>query len=52
MAGSAYLTGKMQELLENVGISVEVRTRDETVVLLQSINMLENKFSKAKEINN
>ena len=38
VGGSAYLTGKMQELPENVGISIEVRTRDETVVLLhQSI---------------
>ncbi|MGO9409278.1 MAG: hypothetical protein ACLQCB_00855 [Spirochaetia bacterium] len=48
----AYLTSKMRELLKNAGIMINVKTKDETFVLLQSINLLENKFGKNKEITN
>ncbi len=38
----SYLVTRMKELLEKNGIRVEARTKDEAIVLLQSINHLEN----------
>ena len=46
----SYLSGKMQRLLEAAGITLDIQSDDETHIILQSINLLENKFSvKGKE---
>jgi hypothetical protein len=46
----SYLSGKMQHLLEATGITLDIQSDDETDIILQSINLLENKFSvKGKE---
>ena len=46
----SYLSGKMQHLLEAAGITLDIQSDDETDIILQSINLLENKFSvKEKE---
>jgi hypothetical protein len=42
----SYLSKKMKELLDGIGIEVDVKTRDEAFMLLQSINLLENRFVK------
>ncbi|MCX5904329.1 MAG: hypothetical protein NTV89_12865 [Proteobacteria bacterium] len=48
----SYLSGKMQRLLEVAGITLDIQSDDETHIILQSINLLENKFSvKGKEKN-
>jgi hypothetical protein len=39
----------MEELLQNTGIKFQAKTKDEAFVLLQSINLLENKFAKEKK---
>ena len=41
----SYLSGKMQGLLEATGITLDIQSDDETHIILQSINLLENKFS-------
>jgi hypothetical protein len=45
----SYLAKKMEELLQNTGIKFQAKTKDEAFVLLQSINLLENKFAKEKK---
>jgi hypothetical protein len=47
----AYLAGRMKDLLKNAGITVDTKTHDEAIVLLHSINLLENKLvtQKGKE---
>jgi two-component system, NtrC family, sensor histidine kinase KinB len=41
----SYLSGKMRRLLEVAGITLDIQSDDETHIILQSINLLENKFS-------
>ena len=41
----SYLSGKMQRLLKSTGIALDIQSNDETHIILQSINLLENKFS-------
>lgn len=45
----SYLSNKMKELLNNLGIKIDMHTRDEAFVLLQGINLLENKLIKARK---
>ena len=41
----SYLATKMRELLSNMGIPLDIRTEDEFHVILQAINLIENKYS-------
>ncbi len=43
---TSYLAKKMKELLEKSGIRLETKSKDEAVLLLQSINLLENKLAR------
>jgi hypothetical protein len=46
----AYLSGRMKELLKKSGIILDTKTNDETFIILQAINLLENKLpGKDKE---
>ena len=46
----SYLSDKMKKLLQDAGITLDIKSNDETFIILQSINLLENKFfSKEKE---
>jgi hypothetical protein len=46
----SYLSDKMKQLLKDAGITLDIQSDDETHIILQSINLLENKFSvKEKE---
>jgi two-component system, NtrC family, sensor histidine kinase KinB len=40
----AYLSDKMKALLKKSGIAFDIKTKDETFILLQGINLLENKL--------
>lgn len=40
----AYLSGRMKELLKKSGIILDIKTNDETFIILQAINLLENKL--------
>ena len=44
----SYLADKMRELLQDVGIKIDTQTKDEAFILLNSINLLENKLVKKK----
>jgi len=48
----SYLTGRMRALLKEAGIKLTVKTRDEALVLLQSIDLLEQRFGKNDELAN
>jgi hypothetical protein len=41
----SYLSDKMKGLLKTVGIKLDIKTNDEAFIILQSINLLENKLS-------
>ena len=41
----SYLATRMRGLLKDMGIKIDIRTKDETFVLLNSIDLLENRFS-------
>ncbi len=43
----SYLAKKMQDLLQGMGIRMDLRTGDEAFILLQAINLLENEQKKA-----
>jgi len=45
----SYLAKKMNELLKDMGIKIDTKTKDEAFVLLQSINLLENKLIQGKK---
>jgi len=45
----SYLANRMKDLLKNIGIKIDTQTKDEAFVLLQSIDLLENKFDKNRE---
>jgi hypothetical protein len=40
----SYLSIKMKKLLQNLGINLDVKSEDENYIILQSINLIENKF--------
>jgi hypothetical protein len=42
----AYLAERMKALLDKSGIPLDIRTNDEAFILLQGINLLENKLDK------
>ena len=44
----SYLAKRMKELLQRTGIKVDSATKDEALILLHSINLLENKFADVK----
>lgn len=45
----SYLSDKMRNLLKNSGITYDIKTSDEAHVILQCINLLENKLGIKKE---
>jgi hypothetical protein len=45
----SYLSDKMQELLKSTGIVLDMQSNDETHIILQSINLLQNKFPVTKK---
>jgi hypothetical protein len=40
----SYLANRMRNLLNNIGVAFDINTKDEAFVILQAINLLENKF--------
>jgi hypothetical protein len=40
----SYLSDRMKELLKKIGIAFDIKTNDETHVILHAINLLENKL--------
>ena len=44
----SYLAKKMKGLLQDTGIKVDTKAKDEALFLLHSINLLENKFSNKR----
>ena len=40
----SYLGNRMRDLLKKIGIALDIKTNDEAFVILQAINLLENKF--------
>jgi hypothetical protein len=40
----SYLANRMRNLLNGIGIVFDIKTKDEAFVILQGINLLENKF--------
>jgi hypothetical protein len=45
----SYLAKRMRELLQRIGIKVDTKTKDEAFILLQSIDLLENKYAPASK---
>jgi hypothetical protein len=45
----SYLSDKMRILLKNSGVTIDIKTKDEAHVILQGINLLENKLGIKKE---
>ena len=44
-----YLSKRITNLLKNMGIAFDINTRDEAFVILQAINLLENKLGVKNE---
>ena len=44
-AAFTYLTDKMKGLLKTAGVSLDTNTKDESLIILHSINLLNNKLS-------
>ena len=44
-----YLSDRMKNLLKNSGINFDIKTKDEADVILQGINLLENKLGLKQE---
>ena len=42
----SFLSTRMSSFLDSVGIRLDIRTKDEAFILLQSIGLLENKYGK------
>ena len=40
----SYLADRMRNLLNNIGVAFDIKTKDEAFIILQAINLLENKF--------
>jgi hypothetical protein len=47
----SYLSSRMRDLLKKLGVESEIKTKDEALVILQAINLLENKFGVKSEDN-
>ena len=45
----SYLAKKMKGLLQDTGIKVDTKAKDEALILLHSINLLENKLANKKK---
>jgi len=45
----SYLSTRMKELLRKIGLKSEIKTKDESFVLLHSIEMLETNFDKIEK---
>jgi two-component system, NtrC family, sensor histidine kinase KinB len=45
----SYLSDKMRNLLKNTGVTFDIKTNDEAYVILQGINLLENKLGAAEK---
>ncbi len=45
----SYLADKMKNLLKSIGVVFDVKTNDEAIVILQAINLLENRLGVKKE---
>ena len=41
----AYLSGRMKTLLKRTGLGLDIKTNDEAFVILEGIDLLENKFA-------
>ncbi len=49
----SYLADRMRKLLEESGVAVDIKTNDEAYIILQSINLLENRLGvKKKDMHN
>lgn len=46
----SYLAKKMKELLQSIGITLNTKTNDEAMILLQSIDLLENELVKNRRV--
>ncbi|MFH0997615.1 MAG: hypothetical protein V1844_19275 [Pseudomonadota bacterium] len=44
-----YLAERIRNLLKKMGIAFDINTRDEAFVILQAINLLENKLGAKNE---
>jgi two-component system, NtrC family, sensor histidine kinase KinB len=44
----SYLSNRMKDLLKRIGIKIDTQTKDESFILLQSINLLENTLLEKK----
>jgi cell division protein ZapA (FtsZ GTPase activity inhibitor) len=45
----SYLADKMKNLLKSIGVVFDAKTNDEAIVILQAINLLENRLGVKKE---
>ncbi len=45
----SYLSERMRNLLKNSGVAFDIKTNDEAYIILQAINLLENKLGVKKE---
>jgi hypothetical protein len=45
----SYLSDRMKDLLKNGGVTFDIKTNDEAYIILQAINLLENKLGIEKE---
>jgi hypothetical protein len=45
----SYLSNRMRDLLKKLGFESEIKTKDEALVILQAINLLENRFGVKRE---
>lgn len=45
----SYLAKKMKSLLQDTGIKIDTKAKDEALILLHSIDLLENKFASKKK---
>ena len=45
----SYLSDRIRNLLKNSGVTFDIKTNDEAQIILQAINLLENKLGVTKE---
>jgi NtrC-family two-component system sensor histidine kinase KinB len=45
----AYLSKRMKELLDDAGIRIDTRTKDEAFILLRSIDLLQSRLAESRE---
>ncbi len=46
----SYLSDRMRNLLKNSGLALDIKTNDEAYIIMQGINLLENKLGIEKEM--